>query len=67
MAKAILKGLEYLHLKGIMHRDLKPANIMYNSGKAKAVILDLGFATYFHKKDERILTHVVGTPNYMSP
>lgn len=40
---------------------------MYNSGKAKAVILDLGFATYFHKKDERILTHVVGTPNYMSP
>jgi serine/threonine protein kinase len=31
------------------------------------VLLDLGFATYFHKDDEKVLTVVVGTPNYMSP
>lgn len=50
-----------------MHRDLKPANIMYQADKGKAVILDLGFACYFHKNDERILTASVGTPYYMSP
>lgn len=50
-----------------MHRDLKPSNIIYNSESDKAVLLDLGFATYFHKNDEKILTSIVGTPNYMSP
>lgn len=50
-----------------MHRDLKPSNIMYNENQNKAVLLDLGFATYFHKNDEKMLTAVVGTPNYMSP
>ena len=34
-----------------MHRDLKPANIMYNNQSGKTVILDLGFACYFHKRD----------------
>ena len=67
IAKAVLKGLEYLYSKRIMHRDLKPSNIMYNEESNKAVLLDLGFATYFHKNDEKILTAVVGTPNYMSP
>lgn len=50
-----------------MHRDLKPSNIIYQADKGKAVILDLGFACYFHKNDERILTANVGTPYYMSP
>ena len=34
-----------------MHRDLKPANIIYDAESGKAVLLDLGFATYFHKND----------------
>lgn len=50
-----------------MHRDLKPSNIIYNKDNGTAVLLDLGFATYFHKKDEKVLTSIVGTPNYMSP
>ncbi len=50
-----------------MHRDLKPSNIMYNHATNKAVLLDLGFAAYFHKNDDKVLTAIVGTPNYMSP
>jgi serine/threonine protein kinase len=34
-----------------MHRDLKPSNIIYDSESGKAVLLDLGFAIYFHKND----------------
>lgn len=50
-----------------MHRDLKPANIIYDSKSDKAVLLDLGFANYFHKNDDKILTAIVGSPSYMSP
>lgn len=57
--------MEYLINKKIMHRDLKPENIIYRDGKI--VLIDFGFACYFHKNDERILTSIVGTPNYMSP
>lgn len=57
--------MEYLINKKIMHRDLKPANIIYRN--ARVVLIDFGFACYFHKKDEKVLTAIVGTPNYMSP
>ncbi len=34
----LLKGIDYLHQKGIMHRDLKPSNLLYNN-KGKQIYL----------------------------
>lgn len=44
----ILKGLEFLHVKGILHRDLKCANILHNSdGLVK--LTDFGSAKYLNE------------------
>lgn len=41
----VVKGLSYLHERGIMHRDIKPENILINSD-LNVKIADFGFARY---------------------
>uniref|UniRef100_A0A5F8HH55 non-specific serine/threonine protein kinase n=1 Tax=Monodelphis domestica TaxID=13616 RepID=A0A5F8HH55_MONDO len=40
IAQEIIKGMGYLHAKGIVHKDLKSKNIFYDNGKV--VITDFG-------------------------
>ncbi|CAM4563539.1 kinase suppressor of Ras 2 isoform X1 [Lepidochelys kempii] len=40
IAQEIVKGMGYLHAKGILHKDLKSKNIFYDNGKV--VITDFG-------------------------
>uniref|UniRef100_A0A8D2BE71 non-specific serine/threonine protein kinase n=1 Tax=Sciurus vulgaris TaxID=55149 RepID=A0A8D2BE71_SCIVU len=40
IAQEIVKGMGYLHAKGILHKDLKSKNVFYDNGKA--VITDFG-------------------------
>ncbi|XP_065709025.1 kinase suppressor of Ras 1 [Patagioenas fasciata] len=40
IAQEIIKGMGYLHAKGIVHKDLKAKNVFYDNGKV--VITDFG-------------------------
>ncbi|KAJ3183701.1 Suppressor of Sensor Kinase (SLN1) [Gaertneriomyces sp. JEL0708] len=70
-AKQMLRGLEYLHGRGIVHRDVKPANtLLGQEGQIKFV--DFG-ASKIYKTQKTIVgangeaNTLVGTPHYIAP
>jgi serine/threonine protein kinase len=72
----VIKGIEYIHSKGVVHRDLKPENIMLTK-EHKLKFLDFGTARdMLHPevkgsgnshKGRKVYEHFVGTPQYMPP
>ena len=64
----VVKGLNWLHHKGIIHRDLKSANILLDAaGKGK--LADFGLSHVRRRRDESMNGYhgVAGTPSYIAP
>ncbi|CAD8145757.1 unnamed protein product [Paramecium octaurelia] len=56
----VLKGVNFLHLNGIIHRDIKPENILLQNGIIK--LADLGICVKAIETNQ-----YCGTPGYMAP
>ncbi len=70
----VCHGVQHAHQKGIIHRDLKPSNIVVTTEGDEAIpkVIDFGVAKAISQPlAERTLvtedTHLLGTPEYMSP
>jgi WNK lysine deficient protein kinase len=64
-ARAILRGLAYLHSRGVIHRDLKCDNIFVNGHLGQVKIGDLGLAAVLRGCTSA--RSVIGTPEFMAP
>jgi len=66
IAKAVCRGLEFAHSKGIIHRDIKPGNV-WLSADGTAKIGDFGLALAVDLSRLTQPGMMVGTVTYMPP
>ncbi len=76
LSEDILKGLDYLHKKGIIHRDIKPENIMIDKNNVPKII-DIGLGCYANElckfrnngmlNEKQCCVGTAGSPYFMSP
>jgi tetratricopeptide (TPR) repeat protein len=66
IAKAVCRGLEYAHSKGITHRDIKPSNV-WLSADGTVKIGDFGLAVTVDLSRLTQPGMMVGTVTYMPP
>ncbi|GJN66574.1 hypothetical protein PLIIFM63780_004042 [Purpureocillium lilacinum] len=68
IARQVVRGLQYLHTKGVVHRDLKPENILlaYSPKINCHRVMLSDFGAYAVPSRSRMVT-CAGTPNYQAP
>lgn len=63
--KQIIKGLQYVHSKGVLHRDIKLDNILLTS-EGEVKICDFGVSKLVNNPNS-LQTEQCGTPAYIAP
>lgn len=70
--RQLMRGVAYLHSRGIAHRDLKPENLLTTDptaplSKMHLKIADFGLANVIGKGTEALMRTCIGTPGYVAP
>ncbi|KAK4534673.1 hypothetical protein CDCA_CDCA02G0698 [Cyanidium caldarium] len=70
--RQLMRGVAYLHNRGIAHRDLKPENLLtverdVSPGKMHVKIADFGLANMIGTSDDALMRTCIGTPGYVAP
>ncbi len=71
--RQLMRGVAYLHARGIAHRDLKPENLLttdrdVSPAKMHLKIADFGLANMMVGNDsEALMRTCIGTPGYVAP
>mmetsp|Transcript_5957 Transcript_5957/g.17934 ORF Transcript_5957/g.17934 Transcript_5957/m.17934 type:complete len:419 (+) Transcript_5957:158-1414(+) len=66
----VLRGVAYLHSRGIAHRDLKPENLlcMNKEFPLQVKVSDFGLSNFLDSdKEDRMMRTVCGSLNYIAP
>jgi serine/threonine protein kinase len=66
IALGLARAMAFVHHHGVLYRDLKPANVGIDY-QGQVRLLDFGCARTCDEEQGRLLTHMIGTPRYMSP
>jgi serine/threonine protein kinase len=65
----IIERLKTLHEKFLIHRDIKPCNFLFGLNNKTIHLIDMGFCKRYDvdgkHMEPRILSHPIGTPNYV--
>ena len=64
-----MRGVHFIHSKGILHLDLKPFNIMFANVQDdyNLRIIDFGLAEQLEENSNHVVMSMCGTLEYMSP
>jgi CTD kinase subunit alpha len=66
LCEQMLRGLAYLHHKGVIHRDIKGSNILVNA-RGELKLADFGLARFYQKRRKVDYTNRVITLWYRPP
>ena len=61
----LIRGLSYIHGRGIVHRDIKPSNLMLDASETQLKIIDFGCAVKM--KSGGTIRGVSGTSGFRAP